>query len=116
MDPNNFMSGRKMGDRIMGQFRARMKKSENFDFILDFFRLCLDCFPIERRHLLAKIVEELENVKELFDEEQVTTEIWIEMLRVLGISDDFKSMNLTLKYSVNCVSPKEPRKRKDTTG
>ena len=93
-----------------------MKISKNFEFVVDFYRLCLICFPDEKRPFLQKIVQELENLKSNSKTDNVSTDDWISMLNNLGISDDFKRLSGDLKYSVNCLSSENSSKRKDATG
>ena len=93
-----------------------MKISKNFEFVVDFYRLCLVCFPDEKRPFLQKIVNKLEDLKNNSKTDDVLTDDWISMLENIGISDDFKRLSGDLKYSENCLSSKNSSKRKDATG
>ena len=93
-----------------------MKISKNFEFVVDFYRLCLVCFPDEKRPFLQKIVKKLEDLKNNSKTDDVLTDDWISMLENIGISDDFKRLSGDLKYSENCLSSENSSKRKDATG
>ena len=93
-----------------------MKISKNFEFVVDFYRLCLICFPDEKKPFLQKIVQKLEDLKNNSKTDDALTDEWISMLKNIGISDDFKRLSGDLKYSENCLSSENSSKRKDATG